>query len=175
MENASKALLIAGAILLAILIIAIGMFIYNSAQATVNDSLTSMSTQEVEAFNNQFNSYEQEQTGSNVKALIGRLIANANTYEEESAKVPKIIYLAGSSKNYTEASHTTKQAAYATTDSNTANYISGLSTLRNNIENKHKYWITMEAGTSGVIEYIQIEYGTTNDSTRVTTYTKTIK
>ena len=30
MENASKALIIAGAILLSILIIAIGMFIYNS-------------------------------------------------------------------------------------------------------------------------------------------------
>ena len=47
MENASKALLIAGAILLAILIIAIGMFIYNSAQSTINNSMQSMSTQEV--------------------------------------------------------------------------------------------------------------------------------
>lgn len=172
MENASKALLIAGAILLAILIIAIGMFIYNSAQATVNDSLTSMSTQEVEAFNNQFNSYEQEQTGSNVKALIGRLIANANTYEEESAKVPKIIYLPGTSANYTDNSHGTKANAYATTDSKTEDYIKGLSTLRNNIENKHKYWVTMEAGTSGVITYIQIEYGETKNNT--TTYTKTM-
>ena len=44
MENASKALIIAGAILLSILIIAIGMFIYNSASSTITDSLTSMST-----------------------------------------------------------------------------------------------------------------------------------
>ena len=58
MENASKALIIAGAILLSILIIAIGMFIYNSAQSTINDSMTSFSTQEIEAFNNNFESYK---------------------------------------------------------------------------------------------------------------------
>ena len=90
MENASKALLIAGAILLCILIIAIGMFIYNSASSTITDSLTSLSTQEVEAFNNQFSSYEGTQTGSNLKALMGRLIANADTYSEEPAKIPAI-------------------------------------------------------------------------------------
>ena len=60
MENASKALLMAGAILLAILIIAIGMFIYNSAQSTINNSMQSMSTQEVQAFNNEFNNIEGE-------------------------------------------------------------------------------------------------------------------
>ena len=68
MENASKALLIAGAILLCILIIAIGMFIYNSAQSTITESMNSMSTQEIEAFNNQFSGYEGVQSGSNIKA-----------------------------------------------------------------------------------------------------------
>ena len=90
MENASKALLIAGAILLCILIIAIGMFIYNSAQSTITDSLTSMSTQEIDAFNNQFVSYEGAQTGSNIKALMGRLIGNADTYRDEPAKIPGV-------------------------------------------------------------------------------------
>ena len=90
MENASKALLIAGAILLCILIIAIGMFIYNSASSTITDSLTSLSTQEVEAFNNQFSSYQGIQKGTNVKNLIGKLIANASTYADEPAKIPWI-------------------------------------------------------------------------------------
>lgn len=93
MENASKALLIAGAILLCILIIAIGMFIYNSAQSTITDSLTSMSTQEIDAFNNQFVSYEGSQTGSNIKALMGRLIGNADTYRDEPAKIPVYILI----------------------------------------------------------------------------------
>ena len=36
MENASKALIIAGAILLAILIIALGVFIFNKAKSATN-------------------------------------------------------------------------------------------------------------------------------------------
>ena len=90
MENASKALLIAGAILLCILIIAIGMFIYNSAQSTITESMNSMSTQEIEAFNNQFSGYEGVQSGSNIKALMGRLIGNADTYKDEPTRVPHV-------------------------------------------------------------------------------------
>lgn len=37
MENASKALIIAGAILLSILIIAVGMFIFTSSQNSINE------------------------------------------------------------------------------------------------------------------------------------------
>ena len=40
MENASKALLIAGAILICILLIAIGMYIYNSANSTVDSAVS---------------------------------------------------------------------------------------------------------------------------------------
>lgn len=156
MENASKALLIAGAILLAILIIAIGMFIYNSAQATVNDSLTSMTTQEVDAFNNQFVSYEQEQTGSNVKALIGRLIANANTYVEESAKVPHVLYVNNGSDS--NGQKLTALGEINSTDNNNTNYVTQLGTFRNLIANKHKYYVEFEFGTSGVITKCIINY-----------------
>ena len=91
MENASKALLIAGAILLCILIIAIGMFIYNSAQSTITESLNSMSTQEIEAFNNQFSTYEGLQDGTQLKSLMVKLIANADTYKDENTKIPGVI------------------------------------------------------------------------------------
>ena len=93
MENASKALLIAGAILLCILIIAIGIFIYNSAQGTIVSSLNSLSTQEIEAFNNQFISYLGAQKGTNIKNLMGKLIANASTNCDEPAKIPIIYYI----------------------------------------------------------------------------------
>ena len=36
MENATKALMIAGAVLIAILIIGVGMMIYNSAQGSID-------------------------------------------------------------------------------------------------------------------------------------------
>ena len=76
--------------ILSILIIAIGMYIYNSASSTITSSVSSMSTQEKDAFNNQFTAYENAQTGSKVKALIGVLIANSNTYEDEVAKIPTL-------------------------------------------------------------------------------------
>ena len=56
MENASKALIIAGAILLAILLISLGIMIFNQAQDTVNNS--GMSQAEITAFNNKFLKYE---------------------------------------------------------------------------------------------------------------------
>ncbi|MEE0865899.1 MAG: hypothetical protein U0L98_03780, partial [Clostridia bacterium] len=56
MENASKALIIAGAILLAILIISLGILIFSQAQDTVGS--VNMSEQEMMAFNNKFTAYE---------------------------------------------------------------------------------------------------------------------
>ena len=50
MENASKALIIAGAILLSILIITIGLYVYSNAKSTIDNSLTSMSKSEKDAF-----------------------------------------------------------------------------------------------------------------------------
>ena len=68
MENASKALIIAGAILLAILIIGLGVFIYNQASNTVSD--TGMDQIAVRQFNAQFEPYIMNNaSGSTAMAL----------------------------------------------------------------------------------------------------------
>lgn len=156
MENASKALIIAGAILLSILIIAIGMFIYNSAQSTVNDSMTSLSTQEIDAFNNQFVSYEGQQTGSNVKALIGRLIANAKTYTEEPAKVPNVVIDKADSTG--TVSNKTATMNNVAGSNQVADYNSVLGEIRNKIEAKHPYWVEFKYGASSIINEVNIKY-----------------
>ena len=74
MENASKALIIAGAILLAILLISLGILIYNQAQDTVSNS--GMDQAAISAFNNKFLKYEGTQSGSVVKSLINEAIAS---------------------------------------------------------------------------------------------------
>ena len=74
MENASKALIIAGAILLAILLISLGIMIFNQAQDTVSNS--GMAQAEMQAFNNKFLKYEGKRTGSEVKALINEVLAS---------------------------------------------------------------------------------------------------
>ena len=76
MENASKALIIAGAILLSILIIALGMRVYNSANAAVAGA--DLSDTEVQAFIAKFESYDGPQKGSSVRALISA-VNNINT------------------------------------------------------------------------------------------------
>lgn len=68
MENASKALIIAGAILLAILLISLGIMIFNQAQDVTKNS--GMSKAEIQSFNSQFTKYEGTRKGSEIKALI---------------------------------------------------------------------------------------------------------
>ncbi|MEF2619394.1 MAG: hypothetical protein U0N02_01030 [Clostridia bacterium] len=80
MENASKALIIAGAILLAILIIGLGIFIYRQAANTVID--TGMDQLSIQQFNGQFENYiKTNVSASNVRALLDTVSSNNATSE----------------------------------------------------------------------------------------------
>ena len=150
--------LLGAGIVVPILIVSIGLFIYNSASSTITDSISSLSTQEAEAFNNQFTSYEGKQTGSNVKALMGRLIANANTYSDECSKVPQV-YI----NQMSEESSESMEVTYTENDDgDTNNYINDLGKIRNLIETKHEYYIEITYQNNGLIDYIQISYDAEN-------------
>ena len=82
MENASKALIIAGAILLAILLISLGIIIFNQAQDTIGH--VNLSEQEIAAFNNKFAPYEGTSIrGPQVNALIQAVVASNQAAQEE--------------------------------------------------------------------------------------------
>lgn len=86
MENASKALIIAGAILLAIAIIGVGMAVFNNASDSVSG--TDMSSEEVTAYNSEFDSYEGNAVrGSRVKTLINTVKQHNLTATDDSEKV----------------------------------------------------------------------------------------
>lgn len=74
MENATKALIIAAAILIAIVLISIGVFVLRQGQ----DAMTSvnMSEAQIMAFNSKFETYAGTQRGSQVNALIDRVISS---------------------------------------------------------------------------------------------------
>ena len=75
MENASKALIIAGAILISILIIGLGVFIYNQASGTV--SKANLNSQEAMAQNSQFTAYfGDKRSAADVKALCSTVKSN---------------------------------------------------------------------------------------------------
>lgn len=149
MENASKALIIAGAILLSILIIAIGMYIYNSSQNSIYQAADQISTQERDAFNSQWTTYEGQQPGSNVKALIGKLISNAKTNEEEPTKLVQLAYKAKSSAD-SVGSVSSKVGEIGISDFNTA---------RTAIESRHTYTVELRySEQTSLIDGISIKY-----------------
>ena len=86
MENASKALIIAGAILLAILIISLGIMIYNQASGVVNNN--AMTEVEVTSFNQKFEQYMGDKVrGANVNSLVNAVKTNNMATDDESEQV----------------------------------------------------------------------------------------
>lgn len=83
MENATKALLIAGAVLIVILLIGVGMLIFNSSTRPVQTAVTGMEAHEKEIFNAQFENYAGTQTGTNVKQLLSKVISSNAVYDND--------------------------------------------------------------------------------------------
>lgn len=87
MENASKALLIAGAILICILLIGVGMLIYNGAMDGIQGGISSMDANAKEQFNSAFTQYEGKKSGANARAVIGNIITSNSTNQEVEGKL----------------------------------------------------------------------------------------
>ena len=73
MENASKALIIAGAILLAILIIGLGMMVFNNVRERAGDT-SAIDELAVTQYNSPYEAYfGQNVSGANLRALIDKV------------------------------------------------------------------------------------------------------
>ncbi len=93
MENASKALIIAGAILLSILIISLGIMIFNQARGVVDSN--AMDEVAVSSFNQKFTQYEGDNIrGANVNALINSLVQNNLTNSGDESKQVALVVTA---------------------------------------------------------------------------------
>ena len=76
MENASKALIMAGAILIAIMIISLGILLFNRMGGKAKE-MADMDEQEIASFNSKITPYlGQNVSGSQVNALIQYVISN---------------------------------------------------------------------------------------------------
>ena len=77
MDNASKALIIAGAILIAVMLVSLGVMLYNTAAGVAESTTGTVEALGVEGFNAQFNQYMGErQRASVAQGLIDKVIAN---------------------------------------------------------------------------------------------------
>ena len=148
MENASKALIIAGAILLAIAIIGIGMYVYQNAADAMSG--TDMTDQKVSTYNQTFLNYSGTQKGSAVKTLCNTIANHNRTASDDSEKV-QVIY---SDSKF--SSEKTEVDASAITQSNTTT--THINDVKNNsVKSGVSYTVNFAYdSTSGMITTVYI-------------------
>ena len=108
MENASKALIIAGAILLAILIIGLGMMVFNNVRERAGDT-SAIDEMSVQQYNSPYEAYlGKNVSAANVKALLDKIHThNVAVENTDSALLIKVTLRTAAntkfSDNYEEA------------------------------------------------------------------------
>ncbi len=102
MENASKALIIAGAILISILLISVGIILINSGRDVTETGTAGMNSQKIQTFNSQFTAYEGTKKGSELRSLYNTKNASNATDSEHQVNITGINSAAdlNSTKNY---------------------------------------------------------------------------
>lgn len=88
MENATKALLIAAAVLVAIIIISLGVYVVSLAQNQMKGAESGLNDVEIQSFNSTYKSYEGTSvSGTKVKALVDAVYNHNLTESDESRKI----------------------------------------------------------------------------------------
>lgn len=151
MENATKALIIAGAILISIVLISVGVSIVTGATGTIDEGLGQMDQQEKNMFNQKFEAYEGRQTGTQVKSLLTQINSNNLSNYEVDGKVISIEYEGIGSENLTGSIQLEEQTPDAIQIMS-----SSIATLRASINTGATYTVTLNYGSHGLIELIKI-------------------
>ena len=146
MENASKALIMAGAILLAMLLIALGIRVFNGARNSADETV--LDSAEITMFNQKFERFAGKSiSGSNVKSLCSFAISNASTNKEEPRKLPEVILY----KSLYEVS--------VSADPDNTDYVNKLGTMRTKIKSAKSYEVNLQYNnSSGLIDSIKINF-----------------
>ena len=119
MENASKALIIAGAILLSVLIISLGIMVYNNAKNAANGG--NIDKTQIQAFNSEWESYiGQNRTANEIRSLYQAVIAS--NAAETKAGTNKFIGIVNAAAAGTTYNATNKPTAIPATISNSKTY-----------------------------------------------------
>ncbi len=83
MENASKALIIAGAILLSVLLISLGILVFQNAKGTISD--TNLDSEVSQTFNNKISQYCGKKKNSNDMNGLVAAISSSNGAQKGKA------------------------------------------------------------------------------------------
>lgn len=89
MENATKALLIAAAVLIAIVLIAVGIRILSSTQGVTNSVDEVSDAMGKSVFNSQFTDYTGRQSAAQVKAVVNKAAA---THRDGTSRKVNVVF-----------------------------------------------------------------------------------
>jgi hypothetical protein len=150
MENASKALIIVGAVLIAILLIGFGVMIMNNSTSQVNPDV--LNSQAAQAHNSQFTNYTGDKIkASQVKALMNNVVTNNVT--GKTADTPQQIYV-----------------KYGAVNGNTVNTAAFMdpSAVSSAVRNGYTYTVKIENQQAVDIETVDAALGAEPDSNHKT-------
>ena len=148
MDNASKALIIAGAVLIAVMLVSVGVLIYNQAVGVIDTSRDQIAGMSISTFNNQFQQYlKNNATTAEVKSLLDAVI-NSNI-----SSVDHVVKI--TSKNATGTNAGTLAAAGVKTTVSSTNDLQTISTELQKLKG-HRYDITATRDSFGYYNVITI-------------------
>lgn len=141
MENASKALLIAGSVLIVILLIAVGVKVLNSTQAPTDSVESTMDSTEIAMFNNKFLQHVgANKSKAQAVSLLNQVIAN-----NSSTSNPRVYVTL-------QKDGTTNGAAHKVSDIN--NIINGEN--GQSLPNQNAFTIEVGYGNAGYVNLVKI-------------------
>lgn len=150
MENASKALIIAGAILLSILIISLGIMVYNNAKSTVGDA--NLDAETIQTFNSKFTMYAGTGvSASKANSLIEAVNASNATSEN---KIGLVLTGLTASSGTTVGDYT--GTVTAATFNDTAKICTSVGSFPIILSSNNLYNISYDTSSSGIIYKITI-------------------
>lgn len=116
MENASKALIIAGAILISILLISIGIMLINSGRSVSETGAASMDSYKLQTFNSKFTMFEGDsKKGSDIKDVFNTVAASNASDVEHQVEIKLVTPVGGSDKTmyYPKGTHAEDECSAA--------------------------------------------------------------
>lgn len=144
MENASKALMIASAVMISIAIISIGVMVYNAVRSTINN--IDVDSVAVSTHNSRFVTFIGEMTGVDVKRCIQNVLANNfNDNTATEYKVEVSIVQSGSTVDYVKFTNATKTGSGRQTVCNQ---------MSTNIKENYRYQGVVSYSSNGIITKI---------------------
>ena len=144
MENASKALIIAGAILLSILLISLGIMVYNNAKGTAEN--TGLDSEKIQTFNTKIIQYcGTSKSGTDMNSLMGQISASNGAQKKIGVTADR---------HYISITTTGCQGASSTTGVTVTDTSTNMTYPV--FDNAHQYKATYQIDSNGYINNVTI-------------------